>query len=83
MESELNQKIKELEAKIDDLEEQPTEVTKKWDGIKDKLAKEENILNLADGGYWDKQVQTLPEDRCRLTSNKLLYKLGGEVIIIN
>ena len=75
--SELVQRIQQLEGEnshketiIQQLEQQLGEQSEisKWDNIKTNMEKEENTNNLAEGGYWDKQIRVLSDDK--LPANK-------------
>ncbi|RHZ36803.1 hypothetical protein [endosymbiont GvMRE of Glomus versiforme] len=66
----LEEKSCNRETKIEHLEQQTEEQTEivKWDSIKVDMEREKSISHLANGGYWDKQIQTLRDDR--LSSDK-------------
>lgn len=53
------------------VKEEQIEISK-WDNIKTSLEEEEDFIRLSDGGYWDKKIQTLqnnklPSDKKQIT----------------
>ena len=64
--------IRELEIQIANLHQKLQ--TNQWDRIKTDMEREENSSSLAEGNYWDKQIQNLDNDKLSADKKQIVLQ---------
>lgn len=60
----------DTKVKLENLIKEQTEIAE-WDNIKTGIEGEKDISRLLSGGYWNKQIQTLQDDRLPLNKKQI------------